>query len=219
MSHWNHTLWNLCSRCYICCLQNYSLLSSISAWARSPDGAKSLASYNPPLRPADYSMIALLAGTRTSPERKFPAYATRKEGADERKTYSDRRAVTNVFNALLSIGGAGAATWWAAGRLDWKDEWKALLSLAVALIVAASEVVLYLIWDSRRSQPPRPLSHRSAARIEPSESKKAQEVSPDSSVDSDAASGEVGPMSTAVANTRGSANLRERTTAGQPPDS
>lgn len=68
-------------------------------------------------------MIALLAGTQTSPERKFPAYVARSDDADGRFSYSDRRAVTNVLNALLSIGGAGAATWWAAGRLAWKDQW------------------------------------------------------------------------------------------------
>lgn len=101
----------------------YSLLASISDWARTPDGERALASHEPPLLSADYSMIALLAGTRTSPERKFPTYVARSDDADGRMTYSDRRAVTSVLNALLSIGGAGAATWWAAGRLAWKDQW------------------------------------------------------------------------------------------------
>lgn len=102
---------------------SYSLLGTISAWARSPNGEESLAAHDPPLRPADYSMIALLAGTRTSPERRFPAHVARGDDAEGRKAYSDRRAVTDVFNALLSIGSSGAATWWAAGRLAWKDEW------------------------------------------------------------------------------------------------
>ena len=101
----------------------YSLLASISAWARTPAGKRALDSHDPPLLPGGYSMIALLAGTQTSPERKFPAYVARSDDADGRFSYSDRRAVTNVLNALLSIGGAGAATWWAAGRLAWKDQW------------------------------------------------------------------------------------------------
>ena len=101
----------------------YSLLSAISAWARTPAGQSALAAHDPPLPLTDYSMVALLAGTRTSPERKFLAYVARSDDAEERMTYSDRRAVTNVLNALLSIGGAGVATWWAAGRLAWKDQW------------------------------------------------------------------------------------------------
>lgn len=129
-------------------------------------------------------MIALLAGTRTSPERKFPAGSpvTRLDGRalsieDVKRNLDDRRAVTAVLNALLSILGSGAATWWAAERLAWKDEWvclpprspqrifadgfpfqKVLLALLVAMVVAISEAVLYLIWDGRRSKrkpPPR----------------------------------------------------------------
>ena len=101
----------------------YSLLSSISAWTRTPSGQGALASHDPPLSPTDYSMVALLAGTRTSPDRKFPAYVAPSSDADERMSCSDRRAITNVLNALLSVGGAGVATWWAAGRLAWKDQW------------------------------------------------------------------------------------------------
>ncbi|KAH9915725.1 uncharacterized protein B0H18DRAFT_885536, partial [Fomitopsis serialis] len=192
---------------------SYSLLGTISAWARSPNGEESLAAHDPPLRPANYSMIALLAGTRTSPERRFPAHVARGDDAEGRKAYSDRRAVTNVFNALLSIGGSGAATWWAAGRLAWKDEWKVLLSLAVALVVAASEAVLYLIWDSRSSQ--RPRTQVRSPRIVAPESKKAEE---EPTVHSDGVSREEAPMSTAVAG-RGSAYLRERSGVGRPADS
>jgi len=195
---------------------SYSLLASLSVWARSPKGEESLAAHDPPLRPADYSMIALLAGTRTSPERRFPAHVARGDDAEGRKAYSDRRAVTNVFNALLSIGGSGAATWWAAGRLAWKDEWKVLLSLAVALVVAASEAVLYLIWDSRSSQRPRP--QRRAPRMIAQESKKTEEEPAVHSVESDGVSREEAPMSTAVAG-RGSTYLRERSGAARPAES
>ncbi|KZT63131.1 hypothetical protein DAEQUDRAFT_700475 [Daedalea quercina L-15889] len=192
---------------------SHSLLSSISAWTRSSDGEEALASHNPPLRPADYSMIALLAGTRTSPERKFPEYVAHIEGADERKAYSDRRAMTNVLNALLSIGGAGFATWWAAGRLAWKDEWKVLLSLAVALVVAASEAVLYLIWDASRSE--RPCPRRRPARVMPPDSKK-DTAEPVAVLDGPAgASRPEMPVSTAVAVTQGTAILRERAGTGR----
>ncbi|KZS99694.1 uncharacterized protein LAESUDRAFT_765270 [Laetiporus sulphureus 93-53] len=109
----------------------YPLLASIASWARSADGERALRENDPPLQPSDYSMISLLAAQRD---------------------LSDRRMVTAVINALLSIGGAGVATWWAAGRLAWKDEWKVLLALFVAIVVATSEAILYMIWDARRTQ-------------------------------------------------------------------
>lgn len=103
----------------------YELLSSISQWARSETGEFALQAHAPPLRPQDYAMISLLAGTRSSPDRSLPAPL--KDRSDpqylRRRELSDRRAITALVNALLSIGGAGAATWWAADRLAWKDEW------------------------------------------------------------------------------------------------
>lgn len=132
-------------------LIRYSLLSSISAWTRSPDGGDALSRCG--LAPADYSMVALLAGTRTSPEKKFPHTPVKPEGSDEaRRELNDRRAVTAVLNALLSVIGSGVATWWAADRLSWKPEWKALFALAVAILVAASEAILFMIWEARRSK-------------------------------------------------------------------
>ncbi|KAI0644174.1 hypothetical protein C8Q79DRAFT_873152, partial [Trametes meyenii] len=133
----------------------YQLLSTISKWSRTPAGAQVLASHEPPLAAQDYAMVALLAGTRTSPDRKFPSAPSGTNAdtpaAAQKRELSDRRAVTAVLNALLSIGGAGVATFWAAGRLAWKDEWKVLLALSVSIVVAASEVILYIIWDSRRT--------------------------------------------------------------------
>ena len=76
-------------------------------------------------------MLALLAGTRTSPGRRFPATdpgATPDPQAARRRELSDRRAVTALANALLSVGGAGVATWWAADRLHWRNEWVRPLS-------------------------------------------------------------------------------------------
>lgn len=102
---------------------SYTLLSSISAWTRSTEGQALLQDYK--LSPSTYSMVALLAGTRTSPERKFPPTSPiiGPENTSVSRELNDRRAVTAVLNALLSILGSGAATWWAADKLRWKDEW------------------------------------------------------------------------------------------------
>jgi hypothetical protein len=69
-------------------------------------------------------MVALLAGARTSPDKKFPALPrvpTRSEGAA--REISDRRAIVAVLNAILSVICTGAAVWWAAQRTGWRDEW------------------------------------------------------------------------------------------------
>ncbi|KAL4246240.1 hypothetical protein ABKN59_009231 [Abortiporus biennis] len=126
----------------------YDLLHKISIWTRSDVGKAALESHNPPLDPHSYSMIALLAGTRTSPERKFPLSlsASQDQEAEAKREKSDRRAVTALLNALLSILGSGFATWWAAERLFWKDEWVSPYLYSIA------EGVLYLIWESRRSK-------------------------------------------------------------------
>ncbi|KAJ7035644.1 hypothetical protein C8F04DRAFT_954742 [Mycena alexandri] len=128
----------------------YPLLQSISQWSRTPAGEVALQSAS--LEPQSYSMVALLAGSVTSPERKFPAYIPEQsaEEAAALKT-AERKAITSLVNALLSIIGSGFATYWAAGRTGWKNEWQVLCSLFVAAVVAISEAVLYLIWDSRRS--------------------------------------------------------------------
>lgn len=152
----------------------YVLLQSISKWARTEEGKTALKSQNPPLDPFSYSMVALLAGTRTSPDKKFPALTrvpTRSEGVA--REISDRRAIVAVLNAILSVICSGAAAWWAAQRTGWRDEWvrdtcelaicdrsdshsyifqKVLLSLLVATIVAVSEIGLYIIWDTRRER-------------------------------------------------------------------
>jgi len=144
---------------------SYALLRSISKWARTEEGASTLKSKVPPLDPLSYSMVSLLAGTRTSPEKKFPQLpqpSTRSEIAA--RDISDRRAILAVINALLSVICTGAAVWWAAQRTGWRDEWKVLMSLLAATIVAISEVGLYIIWESRRRRtPPGPKSHGSSS--------------------------------------------------------
>ena len=79
---------------------------------------------DPPLDPLAYSMVSLLAGTRTSPDKKFPALPrvpTRSE--DAAREISDRRAIVAVLNAILSVICTGAAVWWAAQHTGWRDEW------------------------------------------------------------------------------------------------
>ncbi|KAI0295961.1 hypothetical protein BC826DRAFT_886543, partial [Russula brevipes] len=129
----------------------YALLRSIARWVRTEEGAKALKAKDPPLDPLAYTMVTLLAGTRTSPDKKFPQSShssSRSESAA--REISDRRAIVAVLNSVLSVICTGVATWWAAQRTGWRDEWKVLLSLLTATIVAVSEVGLYIIWESRR---------------------------------------------------------------------
>ena len=103
---------------------SYALLQSISRWARTEEAARALRSKGPPLDPLAYNMVALLAGTRTSPDKKFPQLphsSTRIESAA--RDIGDRKAIIAVLNALLSVICTGAATWWAAQRTGWRDEW------------------------------------------------------------------------------------------------
>lgn len=100
----------------------YPLLQSISQWTRTPEGLVALQSVS--LEPQSYSMIALLAGSVTSPERKFPAYTPDKSPEEaEALKKAERQAITSLLNALLSIIGSGFAAWWAAGMTGWKNEW------------------------------------------------------------------------------------------------
>ena len=100
----------------------YSLLSGISKWARTDEGRRQLCAHA--LQLNDYSMISLLAGTITSPSSKFPRHVPPPDAMEEAtRAANDRKAITALLNALLSIGGAGYAGWWASGRTGWRDEW------------------------------------------------------------------------------------------------
>ncbi|KAF8498655.1 hypothetical protein F5888DRAFT_1690746 [Russula emetica] len=102
----------------------HAILLSISRWARTEEAARSLRSKNPPLDPLAYNMISLLAGTRTSPNKKFPQLSRSSDRSENAaRNISDRRAIIAVLNALLSVICTGAATWWAAQRTGWRDEW------------------------------------------------------------------------------------------------
>ncbi|KIK08983.1 hypothetical protein K443DRAFT_83938 [Laccaria amethystina LaAM-08-1] len=127
----------------------YNVLQTISQWSRTSTGQKALRANS--LDPQDYTMIAMLAGATTSPEGKFGDYTPPKgPQAIEADRAKERKAITALLNALLSIGGAAFATWWAADKLRWTNEWRVLLSLCVAMIVAISEGVLYVIWESQQ---------------------------------------------------------------------
>ena len=102
---------------------SYAVLSSLSRWSRTEEGARTLKSKDPPLDPLAYSMAALLAGTRTSPDKKFPQPPSSSTSHTAAREISDRRAVIAVLNAFLSVICTGAATWWAAQRTGWRDEW------------------------------------------------------------------------------------------------
>lgn len=108
---------------------SYALLSSLSRWVRTEDGARALKSEDPPLDPLAYSMVALLAGARTSPDKKFPQSSRSAAGSEgAAREISDRRAIMAVLNALLSVICTGAAVWWAAQRTGWRDEWVGIAS-------------------------------------------------------------------------------------------
>ncbi|KDQ53001.1 hypothetical protein JAAARDRAFT_210238 [Jaapia argillacea MUCL 33604] len=131
----------------------YSLLFSISKWSRTLEGHAALTCHTPPLDPKSYTMVALLAGTRSFPDRAFPIYVSKEQTLEEerRRRISDRKAITTLLNALLSIGGAGFATWYAADHTGLRNEWRVLLALFAAMVVAISEGILYLIWSSRKA--------------------------------------------------------------------
>ncbi|KAJ3893331.1 hypothetical protein GG344DRAFT_15405, partial [Lentinula edodes] len=133
----------------------YDILLSVSRWSRSATGSSALRACSPPLDPNSYTMIALLAGTTTSPERKFGPYQPPQEPerlvAQEKR---ERKAITTIINGVLSIIGSGAAAWIGSERTNWRQEWRVLFALFVAVIVAISETALYIIWQSRSSSHP-----------------------------------------------------------------
>lgn len=147
----------------------YPLLQKISRWSQTLEGTKILQGCSPQLDPQSYTMISLLAGTRTSPEKHFPPYIPSDPLEERRRAIDDRKAISAVMNAVLSVVGTGAATWWASDRTGLKLEWvsrilllrvpqysmtctpqRALLAVSTAVVVALAEIVLYTIWDSRK---------------------------------------------------------------------
>jgi len=127
----------------------YSLLSEISKHVRSPRCKPALEAHA--LDPREYEMISLLAGVRTiTTATADPPQTTDTARKTAAKQWAeDRRALSAVLNGLFSVGGVGFAAWYAAGSAGWKEEWRALVALFAGLVVAASEAVLFVIWQDR----------------------------------------------------------------------
>ncbi|KIM58499.1 hypothetical protein SCLCIDRAFT_1191044, partial [Scleroderma citrinum Foug A] len=113
------------------------------------EGTKILQECSPQLDPQSYAMISL-AGIRTSPEKHFPPYIPSDPLEQRRCAIDDRKAISTVMNAVLSVVGTGAATWWATDRTGLKLEWRALLAVSAALVVSLAGIILYMIWNSRK---------------------------------------------------------------------
>ena len=146
----------------------YAVLRRLSQWARTT-GCDALREQSPPLDPQAYTMIALLAGTTTSPERKFGDFTPARDPADvQAERNKERKTITAILNALLSVFGSGFAAWWAADKTGWRNEWvgktifsydlrlvpfmqRTLFGLSVAILVAVAEAGLYFVWQGRRS--------------------------------------------------------------------
>lgn len=105
----------------------YALLLTISKWTRSESGSALVK--NTELDVRDYEMISLLAGARSAPEKHFPTPAggwptpAELRERDAKRGVTDRQAIAHIINALVSIGGAAAAVWYAAGVAGWQNEW------------------------------------------------------------------------------------------------
>lgn len=107
----------------------YNTLFAISQWTRTADGQKALQTHS--MKPHDYSMISLLAGTTSSPEGKFGTYIPPKEPEQiEAERVNERKSITALINALLSIGCVAFAAWWAADKTGWRNEWVRLTTIS-----------------------------------------------------------------------------------------
>lgn len=101
----------------------YELILEISKWCQTMDGRAALQACLPPLDPQSYTMVSLLAGTRTSPEKYFPPYTAKNPEEEQRLQTKDRKTIATLVNAVLSIVGTGVATWWASEHLRMQLEW------------------------------------------------------------------------------------------------
>lgn len=141
----------------------YSTLRTVSKWSRTQDGSAALKARS--LDPAAYSEVSLLAGATTSPESNLGQYTPPPDPADvEADKARERKAITSLVNAVLSVVGSGVAAFWASDKAGWRHEtvrtsfctyeYKAyhvqrvLFALLVAVVVAVAEGALFLIWQS-----------------------------------------------------------------------
>lgn len=102
----------------------YELILKISRWCQTTDSGKAaLQACSPPLDPRSYTMVSLLAGTRTSPEKHFPPYIAKDPEEDQRLRAKDRKAIATLVNAVMSVIGTGVAAWWASEHTGMQLEW------------------------------------------------------------------------------------------------
>ncbi|KAG8894609.1 hypothetical protein FRB99_001102 [Tulasnella sp. 403] len=128
---------------------SYDLLRQVSQWAQASDTTAKLKESS--LDPTNYSMIALLAGTITSPKSKLPYKRPLSQEEIAHIKSKERKAISALINGVLSVVGCGVAAWWAAGSVGMRTDHKALLSVFAAIVVAATEAVLYWIWQWKYS--------------------------------------------------------------------
>ncbi|KIJ55409.1 hypothetical protein M422DRAFT_57860 [Sphaerobolus stellatus SS14] len=153
---------------------SHKTLLDISRWARTELAQSQLKAAS--LDPNDYTMIAMLAGTITSPSSKFPPYVPPPDSASQaKKAVEDRRAIVALLNALLSIGCVGYSAWWASKRTGWQDEWRVLFALFAAFVVAIAEAGLYIVWQAKKDEA---LRRRWARRMGIVEKKKEEREEP-----------------------------------------
>lgn len=128
----------------------YPLLLSISRWTRHPDAQTSLRKAD--LEPSAYAMVPLLAGSKTDPDRHFPPHVPQSVSLEEAASAKEtKKQITALLNGLLSVIGAGVAAWFVGRSAGWRNEWRVLLGLGVAAVVALSEAGLWLIYSSRQN--------------------------------------------------------------------
>lgn len=118
----------------------YDLLRRVSQWAQSGEGGDALkkkglselkhfdvrgvgVADSECAGPSDYSMIALLAGTVTSPSAKLPPYKPPLTPEEEAILKSkERKAISALVNGFLSVVGVGVAAWWAGGSIGMRPD-------------------------------------------------------------------------------------------------
>ena len=79
-------------------------------------------------------MIALLAGTVTSPAAKLAPY--KRSPSPEEKAIirsKERKAISALINGVLSVIGVGVAAWWASNSSGWKRENVSLFPFALGI--------------------------------------------------------------------------------------
>ena len=96
----------------------YNFVLEVSRWTQThPESLHSAG-----LQQEAYTMIALLAGSVSSPRSKFP----KPEPATSRGRESisqTMREVTTLLNCAITIIGAGFGAWFASSKAGWRNEW------------------------------------------------------------------------------------------------